>query len=81
LLGAELMTERIYSSRINRWTTIDKARAQELRREFEARYQGGTIDDVNFTGELTSAVYGIDINHNDCCVECDAPIMFANSTM
>lgn len=81
LLGSELMTERIYSSRINRWTTIDKERAQNLRKEFEVRYQGGTLDDIQFAGELTSAVYGITLDSNDCCIDCDAPIIYANTTM
>jgi hypothetical protein len=38
-LGAELMIERIYSSRINRWTTnIDKQKAIDLRGEFEDEF-------------------------------------------
>lgn len=77
-LGAELMTERIYSSRINRWTTIDKNRAIELRKEFEARYIGGTINETKFAGELNNAVYGLSLNQNDCCIECDAPLTFKN---
>jgi len=81
LLGAELMTERIYSSRINRWTTIDKARATELRKEFEARYMGGVVSEVKFAGELTNAVYGLYLNQNDCCIECDSPIMYKNVSL
>lgn len=77
-LGAELMTERIYSSRINRWTTIDKNRAMELRKEFEARYVGGTINETKYAGELNNAVYGLSLNQNDCCIECDAPVSFKN---
>lgn len=77
-LGAELMTERIYSSRINRWTTIDKNRAMELRKEFEARYLGGTINETKYAGELNNAVYGLSLNQNDCCIECDAPVSFKN---
>lgn len=33
-LGAELMYERLYSTRINRYTTIDKNKASELRKDF-----------------------------------------------
>lgn len=78
LLGAELMAERIYSSRINRWTTIDKNRAIELRKEFEARYMGGIVNEIKFAGDLNTAVYGLSLNQSDCCVECDAPISFKN---
>lgn len=78
-LGAELMSERIYSSRINRWTTIDKTRAIDLRKEFEARYVGGTINETKYAGDLNNAVYGLSINQNDCCIECDAPITFKNT--
>jgi hypothetical protein len=38
-LGSELMFERIYSDRINRYTTIDKQKAIELRAEFDAQFQ------------------------------------------
>ena len=81
LLGAELMRERIYSSRINRWTTVDQSRAKDLRKEFEVMYKGGELDDVKYTGELNSAVYGIDLDQRDCCIECDAPVTFRNITM
>lgn len=37
-LGSELMFERLYSSRINRYTTIDKPKAADLRDEFEAEF-------------------------------------------
>lgn len=33
-LGAELMFEKMFSNRINRYTTIDKVKATELRKEF-----------------------------------------------
>jgi hypothetical protein len=60
LLGAEVMTERIYSDRENRFTGIDLEKARELRAEFEA----------GFTKELETAIDGIDFSENDCCVEC-----------
>lgn len=37
-LGAELMFERIYSDRINRYTTIEKSKAMELRIEFNNQF-------------------------------------------
>ena len=52
LLGAELMWERINSSRLNRYTTIDRARAKDLRGEFMNLFQS----------ELEVAVAGIDLS-------------------
>jgi hypothetical protein len=59
LLGAELMAERIYSDRVNRYTTIDIDKAQKLRLEFEKRY----------ALELESACDGIELSWTDCCLE------------
>lgn len=56
LMAAELMIERTTSSRINKYTTIDKITAQRSRLEFEER----------FYMELHVAVLGIDIHHSDC---------------
>lgn len=56
LLGSELMTERIYSDQINRYTTIDRAQAEELRAHF----------DVEYEKELALAVQGIDVEGSDC---------------
>lgn len=63
-LGAEMMTERIFSDRINKYTTIDLESARELRTEFETAWKV----------ELEKAIDGIDISDTDCCVECVAPI-------
>ena len=56
LFGAEFMFERINSTRVNRFTTIDKIKAQKLRAEFE-----GT-----FFSELAVAIPGIDIESSAC---------------
>lgn len=64
LLGAELMTERIFSDRENRFTNIDLDKARELRTEFQ----------TGFETELNIAISGIDISENDCCIECVAQI-------
>jgi len=56
LMAAELMTERINSERINRFTTIDRMTAQKSRVEFE---------EIFYT-ELHVAVLGIDIQESDC---------------
>lgn len=38
-LGSELMQERLWSDRINRYTTIDKDRATEMKAELDAEFQ------------------------------------------
>lgn len=82
-LGIELMTERIYSSRINRWTTIDLAKAHQLRKEFEAQYRGGPLGDTGivYESELAKACDSIDLDLNDCCLECDAQIEWRETQM
>lgn len=56
LMGAEMMIERTTSSRINKYTTIDKITAQRSRLEFEEQ----------FYSELHVAILGIDIDNSDC---------------
>lgn len=61
LMGAELMIERINSERKNRFTTVEKKEAQDLRDEF--------MD--TFFQELSTAVSGIDINNSPCMIDED----------
>lgn len=65
LLGSELLTERIYTTRVNRYTTIDAAKAEKLRGEFETLFEE----------ELETAVSGINLNLCDCCIECNADVI------
>lgn len=58
-LGVELMRERIYSDRVNRYTTVDKKKAQELLELF-------TQDYTEFLETANSAVN----LRNDDCIEC-----------
>ena len=71
LLGHELMNERIYTPRLNRFTTIDLDKAKALRDEFKNEYEK----------ELMNAIQGIKLNTNDCCLECDAQITYKESRM
>lgn len=64
LLGVELLNERLYTIRINKYTTIDRPLAEKLRVEFETTFQE----------EMTNAVSGIDLNLCDCCIECNADV-------
>lgn len=76
-LAIELMAERMFSSRINRWTTVDLAKAKELKKYFEVSYRGGEYDGAIYEGELKTCIDGIELNLNDCCLECDQMIKFA----
>jgi len=84
-LGIELMTEVIYSPRMNRWTTTDKTKAKMLRQEYEAKYKGGTIDDsgivMGYSGELSTVLDSIQLNKQDCCLECNQNIMFKDAKL
>lgn len=56
LLGEEIMIQRSNSSRLNTYTTIDKAKAKDMRVEFHDA----------FVRELETAVHGIDIHASSC---------------
>jgi hypothetical protein len=72
LLGRELMWERAYSSRINRWTIgIDAAKAKELMADFDKFFQE----------ELYTVVEAINLNTGDCCLDCNAPLQYRESMM
>lgn len=77
LLGRELMDERIYSNRINRYTTIDLEEAKELRSHFQ----------VVFEEELAAALQGIDVKNSDCinnetdCLQQNGSIHYRESIM
>ena len=71
LLGHELMNERIYTPRLNKFTTIDLDKAKSLRDEFKNEYEK----------ELSNAIEGIHLNTNDCCLICDAQITYKESRM
>ena len=69
--GAELMTERLYSDRINRFTTIDKEKAKELRDYFSAEADN----------KLALILDGTELNCSDICLECNSPIQMINSSL
>ena len=58
-LGIELMRERLYSDRVNRFTTIDRKKAQELIELFTQDY----------TDFLQTANNTVSLK-DDACVEC-----------
>lgn len=70
LLSAEVMTERLYSDRVNRFTTIDRKRAEELRQEFDAA----------FIGEIDNVVDSLELQ-DKCCIECYEFLKIVESEM
>ncbi len=71
LLGVELMWEKAFTSRLNQFTSFDNNKAKELWKLFEVTYHGGTIDDIEFTGELPMSIDATFLNMNDYCLECN----------
>jgi hypothetical protein len=69
LMGVELLNERLYSDRINRYTTIDIEKAKQLKAEFEERYYV----------ELQMALDGINIQVSDPCIDCNGQVILADS--
>jgi hypothetical protein len=59
-LGAEMMRERMHSSRINKFTTVDRNKAIELKNAFDEVWQK----------ELEVVVDAVDLNAENCCLEC-----------
>ncbi len=69
LMGAELLAERLYTDRLNRYTTIDRKIAEDLRNELEVRYKL----------EMELALDGIDLQVNDPCISCNGQVILADS--
>jgi len=64
-IGHEIMVERVSSDRLNRFTTIDRKKAAEIRDEMFERAEY----------ELKNLVRGIDPNNSDCA---DEPVQTSN---
>lgn len=79
LLGVELMNERLYSPRLNEFTTFDRDKAGELKNMYEVYYRGGTINEMEHEGALTLAIDGINISDGDYCIECNEPVTFRDA--
>lgn len=92
-LGLEFMDDLLYSSRLNRWTTIDKEKYEVLRKEFETTYLGGDmISDKaamqygikvlkSKPGKLKQAIGGLVLNQYDCCLQCNNHLMASESRL
>lgn len=71
LLGVELMVETAYSDRLNEFTTVKRADAEELRALFQVEYEK----------RLANALDGIEISLRNCCIECNYPYQIRESKM
>jgi len=59
LMGIELLTEQLYSSKLNQFTTVNLQRAKELREEYQVEYAKAV--------EQIAGGFNLDC---DCCIEC-----------
>ena len=67
-LGIELLTEQIYSTNLNSYTTINLQKAKELRDEYTTEYNKSleqTCDNMHLSC--------------DCCVECSDSVQLVES--
>lgn len=81
LLGSELMYERAFSDRLNEYTAFDRDSAKELNQLFNAMYRGGEVEGIRYPGELNIAIGGVNLNQYDHCLECNAPIRYADAIL
>jgi hypothetical protein len=71
LLGLELMIEQIYTDRLNKYTTIRREEAKELRDYYQ----------VEFDKYIEQAIEGISMDNFDCCLECNENYQYQTSRM
>lgn len=64
MMGMEACNEILYSGRLNRYTTVDKDKAEKLLKYFE----------TEFEAEMGIIVDGIRLSTKDACVECNTQI-------
>lgn len=71
LLGLELMIEQVYTDRLNKYTTIRREEAKELRDYYQAE----------FDKYIEQAIDGISMDNFDCCLECNETYQYQTSRM
>jgi len=69
LCGIEFLTEQLYSNKINRFTTVDLAKTEKLRVEYQTEYQKN----------LEQICDGFNLSC-DCCIECNDPVQLHETT-
>lgn len=85
-LALEMCDEIIFSSRLNRWTTIDKKMAQDMKKLYMLQYRGGfdgpkDLGGMFYEGALHKAVENIPLNGSDCCTESDSIVVFREAKL
>lgn len=86
LLGMELMEERMYTNRLNKFTAFDKNKAKSLLRLFTRKYNGQVLNDEGEVvqelndGELHMVIDGIELNLADYCLVCNNEIRYMEAT-
>lgn len=66
--GAELMIERLFSERLNKYTTIDLKRAEQLQKYFAD----------TAANELANVLDGINMVSWDCCIDCNDQVQLVH---
>lgn len=69
LLGIEVLTEVIYSTKLNQFTTVNLQKANELRKEYQVEYMK----------TLTQIAEGMNLDC-DCCLECSGSVQLRETT-
>jgi hypothetical protein len=69
LLGIEVLTEVIYSTKLNQFTTVNLQKANELRTEYQVEYMKA----------LTQVAEGMNLDC-DCCLECAEAVQLRETT-
>lgn len=69
LLGIEVLTEQLYSSKLNQFTTVNLQRLNDLRAEYQ----------VEYNKSLEQAASGLKLSC-DCCIECNESVQLREAT-
>ena len=69
LLGIEVLTEVIYSTKLNQFTTVNLQKANDLRTEYQVEYMKS----------LTQVAEGMNLDC-DCCLECSQSVQLRETT-
>jgi hypothetical protein len=69
LLGIEVLTEQLYSSKLNQFTTVNLQRLNELRAEYQ----------VEYSKSLEQVAGGLKLSC-DCCIECNESVQLREAT-
>lgn len=82
-LAIEFLNYRINSSRLNRWTTIDKKQAIELQTLYTHKYRGGMDEKTGLTypGKLQNSITSIVLNDSDCCFSANDYLIWRETRM